>query len=457
MSRPRHIWLSFGVCLTVLLAAMGWVSWTALRLDDSQRRAAQQAEFEEKVRLALWRMDSAVAPLILEESARPYQTYEPFPPVTRAYKKGGSSFAEGDVLTPSPLLAVAPGHVQLHFQFIGGGALTSPQVPTGAQRNLAEQNYTTRANIEAAARRLDQLHQLLDQPPPAPANPSRSSTTWLRSSRSSPSVLEPGRPRELLVQMATANINTPLPAPSAPVPTRSASANSATPKNAKQASAPVPQQLRSQAELNARANVYQQAQQRAALANDNFLNQAPPLAPRAKEGLFAPVWLGQELFLVRRVDLDHQFIIQGCWLSWVTLKQWLLANVTDLLPEGDLQRAPSTGSGRGPASNAGLAERTLAALPVKLSPGPSQLGPLDPWSPVRFSLVVAWVCILLAGGAVALLLHGTLSLSERRAAFVSAVTHELRTPLTTFKIYSEMLAAEMVPDEQKRQDYLNTL
>ena len=33
-----------------------------------------------------------------------------------------------------------------------------------------------------------------------------------------------------------------------------------------------------------------------------------------------------------------------------------------------------------------------------------------------------------------------LELSERRAAFVSAVTHELRTPLTTFRMYAEMLA-----------------
>jgi K+-sensing histidine kinase KdpD len=48
-------------------------------------------------------------------------------------------------------------------------------------------------------------------------------------------------------------------------------------------------------------------------------------------------------------------------------------------------------------------------------------------------------------------------LSERRAAFVSAVTHELRTPLTTFKMYSEMLAEGMVPDETKQKSYLSTL
>jgi len=70
---------------------------------------------------------------------------------------------------------------------------------------------------------------------------------------------------------------------------------------------------------------------------------------------------------------------------------------------------------------------------------------------------VAWACVLLAAAAVAGLLHGTVSLSERRADFVSAVTHELRTPLTTFKMYSEMLAEGMVQDEQKRRSYLSTL
>ena len=49
------------------------------------------------------------------------------------------------------------------------------------------------------------------------------------------------------------------------------------------------------------------------------------------------------------------------------------------------------------------------------------------------------------------------SLSERRAAFVSAVTHELRTPLTTFRMYAEMLSEDMVPDETARRGYLQTL
>src|ERR1043165_39773 len=72
-------------------------------------------------------------------------------------------------------------------------------------------------------------------------------------------------------------------------------------------------------------------------------------------------------------------------------------------------------------------------------------------------LMAAWACIELTIVATAVTLRGIVSLSERRGAFVSAVTHELRTPLTTFKMYSEMLASDMVRDAQKRRQYLETL
>jgi signal transduction histidine kinase len=70
---------------------------------------------------------------------------------------------------------------------------------------------------------------------------------------------------------------------------------------------------------------------------------------------------------------------------------------------------------------------------------------------------VAWGFFSLATLALAVLLRGVVTLSERRAAFVSAVTHELRTPLTTFRMYAEMLAEGMVADEAQRGVYLQTL
>jgi signal transduction histidine kinase len=99
----------------------------------------------------------------------------------------------------------------------------------------------------------------------------------------------------------------------------------------------------------------------------------------------------------------------------------------------------------------------LAALPVRLLPGEAPFEPDSSVSALRLSLAVAWGCVLLAGLAVAALLAGVVTLSERRGAFVSAVTHELRTPLTTFRMYAEMLAEGMVPDAAQRERYLNTL
>ena len=112
---------------------------------------------------------------------------------------------------------------------------------------------------------------------------------------------------------------------------------------------------------------------------------------------------------------------------------------------------------RSSASAAAEPARLLAALPVQLVPGPAPALPPHGPSPLVVSLAVAWIGVLVAGLAVGLLLWQAVALSERRAAFVSAVTHELRTPLTTFRMYSEMLSGGMVTDEAKRRRYLDTL
>jgi signal transduction histidine kinase len=77
--------------------------------------------------------------------------------------------------------------------------------------------------------------------------------------------------------------------------------------------------------------------------------------------------------------------------------------------------------------------------------------------PIHVALSVAWGCLVIAAGAVGGVLAAVISLSERRAAFTSAVTHELRTPLTTFRMYTEILAEGMIADEHKRREYLATL
>ena len=144
----------------------------------------------------------------------------------------------------------------------------------------------------------------------------------------------------------------------------------------------------------------------------------------------------------------EQIVVQGCWLDWDALQQRLKAEVADLLPQVELTPAR--------LDSLNGSERLLATIPVQLLVPTPDAQPAA-WSPIRVSLLVAWSCLLFTALAAGVTLQSVLTLSERRGAFVSAVTHELRTPLTTFRMYAEMLAAGMVPDAQQRQRYLETL
>ena len=75
MRRPWHIWMVFGLCLVVVFGAMGWVSLMAIRVERAEARARQEAALEEKARLALWRMDSALVPVIARESGRQWVSW----------------------------------------------------------------------------------------------------------------------------------------------------------------------------------------------------------------------------------------------------------------------------------------------------------------------------------------------------------------------------------------------
>ena len=158
MNRPAFIWSVFGFALAALLAAMAAVTVTAVRLDRAQAEAQRQAGVEERVRLALWRIDSAVAPLLLQESSRPYFTYTAFFPAERAYDKMFRPVSGKEALLPSPLLTQTSSNVLLHFQYSPEGALTSPQVPVRRDLALA---HTDAGQLDLAFKRLDELRGLV--------------------------------------------------------------------------------------------------------------------------------------------------------------------------------------------------------------------------------------------------------------------------------------------------------
>ncbi len=614
----RKAWwfAGFAAGVAMIIAAVSWVTVTARALERSAAADRRQAFREESARLALWRMDSLLTPLIAREAARPYGAYSAFAPAERAYNRLFAPVKRGDVVLPSPLLGLEQPEVLLHFQVSPRGALSSPQVPVGNQRALAEQGFVDRAGILRAEARLARLAALVDRPrlmkaldqlasglaeatrertltmcasvgadkddgaagmpgavgnamaTPAPARPAAPAPgTSLQPAPAAPHAAPAAATPPSAADGDTARLRQAEPAadaaaatqaPASPQrawgaappppashgddPTTAQSTNAPARTEAARPPAagklpgpdrqtpyrdlkqldlrqqqeqqslkdeqapevptesPGPIVTRSAKEQQARLkNYFNAADNRETPENKAAIQAAPadaglqqlgeppvvvnapppvpaaagaaratsaapaPAAPPAvadagpppgdatslRAEIMRPLWLGDTLLLARRVTVDGTEHIQGCWLDWPRIRAQLLDGIKDLLPDAQLLADANEGDDW---------RHRLATLPVRLEPGDGLPDYRDsPRAALTLTLVVAWACVGLAALAGGALLLGALDLSERRGAFVSAVTHELRTPLTTFRLYADLLGGGMVPDERERQRCLDTL
>jgi signal transduction histidine kinase len=450
--KPSLCWTAFLVAVALGFGAMLWLSRTVLELDRAQVGARQQAMHEESVRLALWRMETALAPIVARESARSYLAYEAFHNPERAYDSLSQSPANPAFVVPSPLLEHTPDPVLVHFQIGPGGEVSSPQVPGAGQMVLATNAFGNALEIPLAESRLSGLKAVLDYRGLIDRLPAADELPMPRRVVAAVNTVA----RQTVEQSVAANQQVAL------------DNNDFWQRGQKQADY---QSNLNAAEWNTRVVQQEMVQQRvkggkvgkvaAQSMNEQAAKSQQPQArdaaqgaasgiqpPVVSEGLMKAMWVDGRLLLARRVVVSSVAYVQGCWLDWDRLKGDLLAEVRDLLPGANLV---PVGNGEP------FDSRRLAALPARLVPGPAPAAGPAGLSPVQLFLILTWAALAVAAGAAALLLGGAMRLSERRAAFVSAVTHELRTPLTTFRMYAEMLAEGMVPDPAKREHYLRTL
>ncbi|HEX5690771.1 MAG TPA: hypothetical protein VFX76_12245, partial [Roseiflexaceae bacterium] len=131
MKSRRTWWFLFSAGAAIVVAALVWITALVLRMEA-------QAQHEASVRLALYRMDFWLSPRIGRERLRPYFEYLPFYAQQRAYTRILNEIEPGEVITPSPLLTFESDVFRLHFQVNATGEITSPQIPTGNWRDLAE-------------------------------------------------------------------------------------------------------------------------------------------------------------------------------------------------------------------------------------------------------------------------------------------------------------------------------
>ena len=417
--RPAFTWLAFALCLAAVGGAMVWMSVTMLRQERVEFENDRLARQSENERLALWRMESALVPLIAQESSRPEYAFRPFYSL-EVFSKWFTKVDRGEIQFPSELLTNDSPHVLLHFQIGPDGKVTSPQVPTGNMRDVAETNYTTHEKIKAAERRLIDVSKVLDRKRLLRV------LAIVRSDRLQP--VEDGAGR------IHSTVN-PRPAEAGhyepPVQTTAA----------QQAPNPPAQQYaaRNTAEFQKRAQASNQLLQD---IGRQVFGKGTKITP------MKAVWLEDQLVLAREARNNGTLLVQGCVLNWTEIRRWLTGEAADLLPECRLLPVKS-----GEQRNQ---QDMLASIPVRLESGPVAMGTLPLLTPMRLSLGIAWLGFLLAAAAVAWLLLAAIRLSERRGAFVSAVTHELRTPLTTFRMYTEMLSRGMIAPDRQRE-YLDTL
>lgn len=423
--RPWQIWSLFGLCLLVTIPAMSWLTTKALELDAAQVQARQQAELEDRISSALWRLDTRLTPILSQEAARPEFEYCAFlPDETPGMRLNpGPKYVMG---TPSRLLVQPSRYVQLNFQCSANGCTTSPQCPEDSTEQWAIACGVNPSQISESRRRLEELVGVLNY----------ESLLMLLPDQTVPDLrqwpdnwFEVGGNWGQIVSHNLANNES-----------QNGVDNVAqTPGNsANYEGGPTRSVTRGRNDINEFNNRNSALQ---AYAQHERVQRVDVGVDRnVRECVSKPLWIGDRLILARRVSVGGETRIQGCWLNWDAIASILRAEVEDLLPEVTFE----------PVNDPELSKagRLLATLPIELRV-PQLMELSAEFSPIKGSLVIAWISLAFASLTGALMLSAVVGLSERRAAFVSAVTHELRTPLTTFRMYAEMLAENMVPVGQE--------
>src|SRR5690606_36860808 len=329
-----------------------WVTLHVSELDRAERALRAEAAHQERVRLALWRMDAWLGARLAPEAARPWFDYGGFDPIA-----GHPGAANG---TPSrtapggaaPLAAYRSPLFVLHFQVDATGRVTSPRLPDGADRPSEGQ--------EGA------------EPRPGATDPGGVRARHLAAVR------------RALEQQDVAARRT-----------------AASPRAVLGADVALDPDLHGRVAHTFQNNVVQQRQTWTHAGFD------------AVTGPLQPLWLGEQLALVRRVDVAGRTLHQGFTVDRPTLERLLRDQAADLF---------AVESVRFSAEAAGAADphpHRLATVPLRLAV-PEPALPAAGAGALTGVLGVAWGALFLAIVAVGATLAAALAFGARRARFASA-------------------------------------
>jgi signal transduction histidine kinase len=454
---------AFLIIAALVAGGLGWATRAALALERQQLEQAAQAEHSERLRLALWRLDSRVTAILAREESRPFNHYSAVFAAPVAYDNMGRPLPPGAVVEPSPLLDVElPSWMLLHFQ-TDKASWQSPQVLSESlgKRLICPSDKMPLTNVTPARKKL--LDQLTAELPP------KQLLSHAEQHAAKTTILD----RVLLTYQVEWSQN-PM---KNPVNNEAQDLREYANRGGKMSKLPSQygNSTRMQQDV---AKFYLCDNGEQWLSDGKQINPvnrpANPTtfgtvsttsgvtAPRVRPstdvmvsmspmvGQWLPTTTGRSrLMAMRLVRLDERVFCQGIVLDGEKLAALLAEEVQDLFPGVRIRPAVDPEPEQLP--------QTMTALPLYLDTGPPEAVEDSGWTPLRAGLCTAWAAALVALLAVGLGGWSLLSLSERRIRFVSAVTHELRTPLTTLQLYLDMLLGGLVRDEKQRTEYLQTL
>jgi signal transduction histidine kinase len=421
--------VSLTICAALVIGSLAWITQGTLAAERERAMADARADLQERTRLALWRMDSLGAALLLDESGHP------------------------EVASRLP--------VKLRFSLSAKGEIRSgnsnPQIPDETLRQTigsGKQALERLSGITMTPARPSEKKEISRREPQQKTAYQAYDRLNLESQAAANWDEQQVRSQAVQSTLENANIGRYRNAPAPSAPTAAARASYADADAAKGGSALEKPSVKQRDEGFARqAAVPVEEMGADAAPNDLFIlpqalaEPAADFAAEAVAGQPRVEWVDGLLLLARRVNgMGNDAVFDGAWIDQDALASLLLNEVGDLLASASLI----------PAEAPGTDGMVLASFPFRLQvPAPSVM-PVPLRKSTLISLAMSWAAALIALAATMWMVRGVMRLSERRASFVSAVTHELRTPLTTFRLYSDMLESGAVKEE-KRSDYLRVL
>ena len=281
-SRTWLVWAALALCAATVLGAMAWQTRNAFAAERQRAAAENRAVLQERMRLALWRMDTLGAALILEEEAG----------APADFIRRRLEWKETGQLT-LPDGRPAPADLQRAITQPGGsfeGCFAAVSAGSQGWRAVQEEIFPLPGEAKALPRQSAQAQQMANN---------------IELEKRSQAVGNVASKQRALKEQAVV----------LPGVSRKAAAN---PSDALAGAAAAPL---SQAPAKA--------------------TEAPAIRP-AMISPTRPVWIGGELFLLRSISGASRSI-NGSWLDLSILRQRLLGEARDLLPGAELvpAKAPS--------------------------------------------------------------------------------------------------------------------